>query len=524
MKKAFKVIGWVFLSLIVALLILITGLYLVNMLDKHPGYSADLQIEAGAPAPMQVGFAAEKVTPEVPDQWEDKNGDAKYKPEDGDTYTDLNGNGQFDPVWIAGFSNSKPANGIHDDVWARAMVIDDGITRLAIVSLDAIGYMHNDVVDIRKMIPEEAGITYMILSSTHTHEGADLMGIWGESPFKSGVDQTYMQFVKEQVVESVVTAVNNLSPARLEISQDLTGADGLVKDTRDPQVFDNGLRMIRAVDKDTEKTLGTLVSWGNHPETLWSRNLLISSDFPHYVREGVENGMYSGDSLIHEGVGGVTVYVSAAIGGLMCTHPSLTIVDPFTGEEFAEPSFAKAEAQGRHLSNLILNAMDNPIETIDSTGISLLVKTIELPLDNNVFKLASLLGVIDRGPVGWMKTRSELAIGNIGPLSFVAIPGEIYPELVNGGVEAPPGGDYPGPIIETPPIREMMPGKYKFVFGLANDEIGYIIPKTQWDVEAPYSYGRDNSPYGEENSLGPETASILHTHLKDMFGVGESMK
>ncbi len=514
MKKILKISGFVLLIL----LFIAIGLGFSNLKDSHPGYLADMNIMSGSPSALKIGFAATPLTPEVPDRWEDKDGNAKYNPDKGDTYTDLNGNGKFDPVWIAGFSNSKPANGIHDDIWARTMIIDDGTTRLAIVSLDFVGFMHNNVVDIRKMIPEEVGVTYTIMSSTHTHEGPDMMGIWGENPFNSGVNEAYLEYVKEQVVHSIVTAVSELRPAKLEISQDLTGALGLVKDTRDPQVFDSGLRMIRAIDKETANTLGTLISWGNHPETLWSRNLLISSDFPHYVREGVESGVYSSDSLIHEGVGGVSVYVSAAIGGLMCTHPSLTIIDPFTGEEFAEPSFEKAEAQGKHLSQLILEAMDNPVETIDSSSISLLVKTIELPIDNTIFKLAALLGVIDRGTVGWMNTRSELAIGKIGPLSFVAIPGEIYPELVNGGVEAPPEGDYAGiPIAEVPPIREMMPGKYKFVFGLANDEIGYIIPKTQWDVEAPFGYGRDNSPYGEENSLGPETATILHRTLKEMF-------
>ena len=63
----------------------------------------------------------------------------------------------------------------------------------------------------------------------------------------------------------------------------------------------------------------------------------------------------------------------------------------------------------------------------------------------------------------------------------------------------------------------MMPGKYKFVFGLANDEIGYIIPKSQWDVDAPYTYNRKDSPYGEENSLGPETAFILHKNLQEII-------
>jgi hypothetical protein len=44
---------------------------------------------------------------------------------------------------------------------------------------------------------------------------------------------------------------------------------------------------------------------------------------------------------------------------------------------------------------------------------------------------------------------------------------------------------------------------------LANDEIGYIIPKRQWDVRTPYCYGRKQAQYGEVNSVGPETAPIL---------------
>ena len=87
--------------------------------------------------------------------------------------------------------------------------------------------------------------------------------------------------------------------------------------------------------------------------------------------------------------------------------------------------------------------------------------------------------------------------------------GEVYPEIINGGVEAPDGGDFGIQPVEVPPVRDMMTGKYKFIFCLANDEIGYIIPKSQWDVKAPYTYGRSDSPYGEENSLGPETAPHL---------------
>jgi len=47
-------------------------------------------------------------------------------------------------------------------------------------------------------------------------------------------------------------------------------------------------------------TLGTIINWANHPETLWSKNLLISSDFPHCVREALEKGVYDGDKLMYK--------------------------------------------------------------------------------------------------------------------------------------------------------------------------------------------------------------------------------
>jgi len=377
--------------------------------------------------------------------------------------------------------------------------------------------MNDDIIDVRKRIPSDAGVTYTIITSTHTHEGPDLLGLWGKTPFKSGINTEYMEYVKNQVVKSVVDAVRNLRPARLLISEDLTGAIPLVKDTREPQVFDSGLRFIKAVDSENGKILGSLLSWADHGETLWSDNLLITSDFPHYFREGVEKGVFKGDTLFKSGIGGVAVFINGAIGGLMTTHPSLGIKDPFTGQEIKEPSFEKAEAQGKQLALLALNAMNNPVAVIDSENISLIVRSLSLTINNIFFKVGTAAGLINRGTTGWMKMRSELAVFNLGPLSFTTLPGEAYPEIINGGVEAPEGGDFRLEPVEVPSVREMMSGKFKFIFCLANDEIGYIIPKSQWDVDAPYTYGRNDSPYGEENSLGPETAPILHRNLKEML-------
>lgn len=513
MKKFFKYLGFVLLLLIVSLLIWFS----INLKDQHPDYKADLKILNNAPSQLYAGFSALPITPAVPDRWVDKNKNAEYEPDKGETFTDGNGNGKFDPVWIAGFGNNRAANGIHDDVWARAMVIDDGKTRLAIVVLDAVGFMNNDVIDLRQRIAKEAGITYCIVTSTHTHEGPDLIGIWGQTPFKSGINPAHMEYVKNQAAKAVETAAKNIRPVHLAIAQDLTGALPFAIDTRKPEVFDSGMRLIRAIDKETNQTLGTLVAWADHPETLWSDNLLISSDFPHYVREGVEKGVFNKDSLMKPGVGGVAVYINGAVGGLICTHPRLTVKDPFTGEEFKEPSFGKAEAQGKQLALVALNALDKPDEVIDSASISIIAKTLPIQLDNVMFRLASMMGVMKRGTTGWMKMKSELSVVKIGPISMVTIPGELYPEIANGGVESPAGQDFKIAPVEVPAIRDLMPGKYKFLFGLANDEIGYIIPRSQWDVKAPFTYGRDSRPYGEVNSLGSETAPTIHKNIKAML-------
>jgi len=512
-KAILKLVGIIFLILLIGLL----SWFYFNMRDQDPGYKADLKILSPGISPLKAGFAAVSITPKVPDKWIDSDNDARYRPGNGDTFIDGNGNGKFEPVWISGFGNSRAANGIHDDLWARTIVVDDGKTRMAIVVLDVIGFMNNHVIDVRKRIPPDAGITYTMIVSTHVHEGPDLLGLWGSSSFKSGVDMDYVEFIKSRIIESVTSAVNNMRPAILEVSEDHESANHLVTDTRNPEIYDPGLRIIKFTDKENGNTLGSLIAWADHPETLWGKNLVITSDFPHYLREGIEKGVYNGLNRVKSGTGGVAVYVNGAIGGLMTTNPDLAVKDPFSDREFNEPAFEKAKAQGEQLALIALNAMDNPVERIDSAGISLIVRTLSLPVDNKLFKLGLLLDIFKRGTSGWMKMRSELAVFKIGSVSFATFPGEVYPEIVNGKIEAPEGQDFNIEPVEVPPVREMMPGKYKFILGLTNDEIGYIIPKSQWDKKYPFTYKYDEAPYGEENSLGPETASILHRNLKEML-------
>lgn len=514
MNKWFRRILVFFAAVIVILLVY----FYFKVQDKHPGYEVDISIKNDTPSALKVGFSAISISPEIYDRWTDSNNDAEYNPDDGDTFEDLNGNGVFDPIWIAGFGHGRAANGIHDDVWARTIVVDDGKSRIALTSIDAIGFMSDDVIDIKKLVDKESEITYSVISSTHTHESPDLIGIWGENYFKSGVNQEYRSDMIRKTAQSIDEAVQNLTPAKLKLAINPHDAVVVLKDTRMPIVYDEGLRMIQAISLETNETLGTLVAWADHPETLWSDNLLISSDFPHYVREGFEKGIYVDDSLVQEGLGGVAVYFNGAIGGLMTTHPSLEVKDAFTGEIFKEPTYEKTRAQGEYLAYLGLQALDSSDFFVEKAGISIRAKSIGLKFHNPIFRALALLGLVDRGMTGWWQVRSELAAFSIGPAHFVTIPGEIYPEIINGGVEAPAGQDFEIEPVEVPFIRSQMKGEFNFVFGLANDMIGYIIPKSQWDEEEPFTYNKEGGWYGEINSFGPETAPKIHRELGELLG------
>ncbi len=513
MKKLILWISGIFLSLI-----FIAAVFLYkNFHDRHPGYKINLSIKNAAKGKIEAGFSSIKITPDIPDRWHDANNDAQYNPQDGDSFEDLNGNGKFDAVWMAGFQHRRPANGIHDDLWARTMILDDGKTRLSLTVIDAIGIMHDDIIDVRNRIPAEDGITYAIIASTHTHEGPDLLGLWGRSYFKSGVNSDYLEMVKNKILESIGNAVIALKPAKLIFSQDLQSAIPLVVDSRKPIVKDPGVRIIKAIDADDNHTLGTLISWGCHPEILWSQNLLITSDFVNYVREGIQKGIYSGDSLVEEGLGGVCVYINGCIGGLMTMNPQTAVHDPWTGKDYREPSFDKAKSLGYQIASIAIKSMLKSPDTTITGNINLVANTLNLPLDNKLFRLGDALGVIDRGLDGWMSVQSEIAAFTLGPATFITMPGEMYPEIVNGGIVNPAGADYIIPPIEVPPIRMLMKGQYKFTFGLANDEIGYIIPQSEWDEKPPYLYDASESPYGEINSLGPETAPLIYSGLQDIL-------
>ncbi len=143
--------------------------------DRHKDYRIDLNLQSSQ-NDIQAGFAKVDISPEIPDTWIDANGDSRYNPDDGDTYLDGNGNGKFDGVWLAGFHTARAAQAVLDPLWARAMVLDAGDVKMALVVIDMIGFGNDEVIATRKMIQQSnPWLDYVTISSTHVHSSPDLM-------------------------------------------------------------------------------------------------------------------------------------------------------------------------------------------------------------------------------------------------------------------------------------------------------------------------------------------------------------
>jgi hypothetical protein len=485
-------------------------------------YRADLVKPAPGtpitPGVLKVGVAKRDITPDLSkyDVFEDVNNNNKYEPDKGDSFKDTNGNGKVDAVWIAGFGNNRPAKGVHDPLWARAIAFENNGVRVAMVTVDGIGMFHEKIIDMRHRLDPALDIDHLMVSSLHNHETPDTMGIWSvglEKPYYR-FDHAHMELVIRAVVEAAEEAVRNLEPAESILAETEVGPAGYVDDSRVPLVYDNVIRCARFVKPGTDDTIATMLVWGNHPETLGGSNPLLTSDFCHYWREGVEQGLPEPNGV--PGLGGMCLYFQGQVGGLM-TQLHTTVPDRNGQKEYSEASFEKAQALGENLAVATVKALRGETAWKSTSSEVAVVARSVFAKPKPLFALAGFLGLVHPGWF-WGKARTEVDAFRIGDIEVLTIPGELYPEIGNGGVEAPAGQDFTIAPVETPSLRSQMQGKLTMIMGLANDELGYIVPRSQWDAEAPFAYGREKDQYGEENSFGPEVAPTLHAAALEVLG------
>ncbi len=466
-------------------------------------------------------------------------GDAGYLgPDEGE------GDGKLQPAWMAGFGNGRPATDVRgagvglvgegDGLWARAIVLRQGNTTVAIVAMDLVGWFNGDVQATRELLAEQGlDIDHLIVHSTHTHEGPDSMGMWGIDTFTPGYDPKLRAQLRATVVSVVEAAIKDIRPvAALKVGEvDIStyhdnGVANVISDHRDPWVVEEFISAARLTDAEGQ-TIATLINFSCHPETLGDDNLLMTSDFVHALRRTVEQGSVWESAPGVPGLGGPAIYINGAVGGMMTTL-GVNVTNP-DGDSYQSASWEKADSIGQLLGEMALDAVANG-EELGDPALRVFNKVFRVPVENSLFKFLFSQGIVEREVFEDPRTKdmeieTEMSLVELGPIQMLTLPGELLPELAIGGydgsrVNAPgvpvvdPNNPNPPKLAEAPAgpyIKDRMPAMYPWLIGLGNDELGYIIPKYNFELVPgkPYIEEAEGDHYEETNSLGPEMASIV---------------
>jgi len=403
-----------------------------------------------------------------------------------------------DPVFMAGFGNDRQASDYNDRLWARGLVIDGKGGRIAIVALDLIGYFNTEIQTIRSLVDPAAAVDYVVVHSTHQHEGPDTLGIWGPDAITSGTDPGYLDFVNASVADCIEEAVAHLEPARLKFSTTvstglslgldveddgfgvsdgkvLAGDDAIAPDT-DGRIVDPRLSILQATRLAPPfQVLATLVNFASHPESLGSNNTHITGDFPHYAREAIEAS-----------AGGLAIWVSGALGVLQGPL-DIDVQDPVTGQPAVRRTFRWAEVHGEQLAERVLAAIPgrpgNPTARIELAH----TQPVPVRLDNPFFRFFIAVGVLPSDGL-FTNGAPDDSVGFPLPPPFDPIPQALGEDLhtevgafrINEASFAVVPSELDPQIGET--YRDHMVGaEHTFIIGLGNDEIGYQLPAAKWD-------------------------------------------
>ena len=413
-------------------------------------------------------------------------------------------------VWLAGFGRGRQAEFVTDPIAARALVLEGEGGTVALVCADVVGLFDEFTRRVADRLP---GMN-VVVSATHTHHAPDTLGLWG-SGLSTGVNPQYLKRVEDACVEAVKGAQGKLRPVIARLGE--VEAGDLMKDSRPPQVKMDPLGVLRLEGADG-KTACLAVLWHNHPEMINSNHKGVSSD---YVGSLV--------ATLGKKYECPVVYLTGAVGGLM--SPISQPVKGADGKDLPKNSVEATRRYGEVIAERAMKAVDGS-KPVALTPMRLKQREIYLPVDNMLYVAGNQLGTLPRKMFHWSGSvdrpaengegqrkalRSRAGVLTLGELQIALVPGEIYPELVLAKVPdpAPAGADFPEAPVE-PSLLSQLTAKHRWVLGLAQDEVGYIMPRRQWDAKEPFTYDYKKPPYGEINSLGPDTAPLLLPLYRDL--------
>ncbi len=368
---------------------------------------------------------------------------------------------------LAGFGFARRASAVRDPLFARALVLAEGGVPLVLVTLDLIGLSHPRAARLRALISARHPANVWLVS-THNHQSPDTLGLWGPGalgvfPRASGLDPGYQGALEARVLEAVERALGAARPARLHLaSAEFDPAGRWVHNERSP-VLDRELRVLHLVGEDGG-AIATLAQHACHPETLWADGTWVSADFCGVTCRRLEAEL-----------GGVGLYANGALGAMVSAAVGHTT--PAAEREALLGDLG--EALGRAAVELAAQARRAGARP---TGLEVRRAEVAFPADeSNLYRLLLAMGIVERRPIR-DGIRTEVSLARLGPASLLGVPGEPAPALGLG-------------------LVARLPGAPRFLFGLCNDELGYLLPR-EFFGDPAYAYETRMSP-------GPSAAGLL---------------
>jgi neutral ceramidase len=387
---------------------------------------------------------------------------------------------------LAGFAaRQEVSEGIHDDLFTRALVITNDEGALALVSLDVLALPDQFVKRVRNSICAITGIDAesVMVASTHTHAGPVTITTFFNP--EETVNSDYMDSLAEAVDEAVTTAWRGRFPARIGVSAGRVEGIGVNRRSPDQRPVDEEIGIIK-VEDEGRRLRGVFVNYACHPTVLGSNNLLVSGDFPNFTIQRIEESI---------GPDGFAMFVNGTQGNISMGHSSeLSAIGVITPGR----TFEHAEELGYLLADATLAALPN-IPTDDAATLGALNMRVNLPLKNYPLleetdkslreadeQLASLSA--NGAPADQLmraKTNRlyasitnfyarearalpdghlpiELQALRIGETVFIAIPAEVFVEI---GLK----------------LKQLAPHR-TFIVGLANGYIGYLPTREAYEA------------------------------------------
>ena len=411
-------------------------------------------------------------------------------------------------VWLSGYaSRDKPSDDIFDDLYAKALVLDNGKNAVAVVSVDLLWIPPQITSEVRGIVKDKTGIPEqnVLISPTHTHFGPRLfsrMKLGSDNP-DNKVDAAYVKTLIKKMANSVFIAHKNMQDVRLGAARGRLPeivynrrtrlADGSVKMSFSlaPEVIatktirqdaDGETRVTFTLPpEEPELTFGPI-----DPETWVLRvddpNGQIVGSVVNFACHAVSGSGYEDwfYSISADFPGETTRIVEQAEGGICLFTPGTSgNIVPLKRGRDARFQIGKA-ITGETIRRLQF------VPTTDNIEIEAMTAEVTMPLKQNL----SPDRIMDAGENKKHLT-TEFQIFRLGDVYILGLPGEVLVEI---GLE----------IKKKAAIRKLI------IIALANDPIGYVCHSEAYD-EGGYESGTGTN-------LAKGASEIMTKEALDLIG------